>query len=48
MKQRALQLLHEGWEISDIDVSGKSIERWASNYEEQGHIAPVPVTCRQQ
>jgi transposase len=44
MKQRALQLLQEGWEIDEIAgvlaVSGKSITRWKDNYEEYGDVAP--------
>jgi len=33
MKQRALQLIDEGWELAEVDalgVSAKSIERWES------------------
>jgi transposase len=44
MKQRALQLLQDGWEIDEIAgvlaVSGKSIARWKDNYEEYGDVAP--------
>jgi transposase-like protein len=47
MKQRALQLLQEGWNIDEIAetlaVSNKSITRWVDNYEEHGCIAPESV-----
>jgi transposase len=42
MKQRALQLLQEGWEMDEIvnalDVSPKSIGWWSGNYEAFGHV----------
>jgi len=44
MKKRALQLLEEGWEVSEIadalGVSTKSIPRWNGNYEVHGHVNP--------
>jgi len=48
MKQRALQLLLEGWDIDDIveslGVSTKSITRWKDNYERHGMASPTSVT----
>ena len=44
MKQRALQLINEGWEPAEVadvlGVSSKSIERWDHNYETHGCINP--------
>ena len=44
MKKRALQLLEEGWEVSEIadapGVSTKSIPRWHNNYEIHGCVNP--------
>jgi transposase len=48
MKQRALQLLLEGWDMDDIveslGVSTKSITRWKDNYEQHGTVSPTSVT----
>src|SRR5882762_553533 len=42
MKQRALKLLQDGWEMEEIvdvlGVSSKSIGRWINNYEQHGHV----------
>ena len=42
MKERALHLLTEGWELPEIaDVLGvslKSIDRWADNYDRNGTV----------
>ena len=42
MKERALHLLTEGWELPEIaDVLGvslKSIDRWADNYDQNGMV----------
>jgi len=47
MKQRALQLLDEGLEQSEVadvlGVSSKSIDRWYDNYETQGRVDPPSV-----
>jgi transposase len=44
MKKRALQLLEEGWEMSEIadalGVSTKSIPRWHNNYNVHGCVDP--------
>lgn len=44
MKERALHLLTEGWELPEIaDVLGvslKSIDRWADNYDRHGTVIP--------
>lgn len=44
MKERALHLLTEGWELPEIadvlGVSFKSINRWADNYDRHGMVAP--------
>jgi len=44
MKKRALQLLEEGWEMSEIaaalGVSTKSIPRWHNNYGIHGRVDP--------
>jgi transposase len=44
MKERALHLLTEGWElpaIADVlGVSFKSIDRWADNYDRHGIVPP--------
>src|ERR1700728_3294428 len=44
MKQRALELLDQGWEVGDIvdalGVSSNSITRWEDNYETFGDVAP--------
>jgi transposase len=44
MKKRALQLLEEGWETSEIadalGVSTKCIPRWHDNYEDYGCVNP--------
>jgi transposase len=44
MKQRALQLIDEGWELADVaDVFGvslKSIQRWNHHYNTHGHVDP--------
>ena len=44
MKQHALELLDQGWEVSDIvdalGMSSKSITRWEDNYETFGDVAP--------
>jgi len=49
MKKRALQLLEEGWEMSEITdalgVSTKSIPHWQNNYEVHGRVDP-PSTLR--
>jgi transposase len=47
MKQRALQLIDEGWEIDDVAevlcVASKSIGRWANNYDIHGRVDPPSV-----
>ncbi|KAF8230049.1 hypothetical protein L208DRAFT_1159410, partial [Tricholoma matsutake] len=47
MKQRALQLIDEGWEMGDVaDVLGmasKSIRQWTDNYDTHGHVDPPSV-----
>jgi transposase len=47
MKQRALQLLKQGWEIEDVaevlGVSSKSIGRWSDNYDAEGRVDPLSV-----
>jgi len=47
MKQRALQLLREGWELEDVTdalgVSSKSICRWSTNFETRGRVDPPAV-----
>jgi len=47
MKQRALQLLREGWELEDVTdalgVSSKSIGRWSTNFETHGRVDPPAV-----
>ena len=44
MKERALHLLTEGWELPEVaDVLGvslKSIGRWADNYDRHGTVIP--------
>jgi hypothetical protein len=44
MKQCALELLNQGWEVGDIvyalGVSSKSITWWEDNYETFGNVAP--------
>lgn len=44
MKQRALQLIDEGWELAKLadvfGVSSKSIERWDHNYKTHGCVDP--------
>jgi transposase len=44
MKQRALQLIDEGWELAEVadvlGVSSKSIECWAHHYETHGCVDP--------
>ena len=44
MKRQALQLLEEGWEMTEIadapGVSTKSIPRWHNNYKVHGHVNP--------
>lgn len=43
MKQRALQLLSDGWDIIEVvdvlGVSAKSVGRWQVNYETEGHVS---------
>jgi len=43
MKQRALTMLQEGWEVTDIvdalDVSSKSIGRWEDNLAKYGTVS---------
>ena len=47
MKQRALQLIDEGWEMQDVadilGVASKSIRRWANNYDTHGRVDPPSV-----
>jgi transposase len=47
MKQRALQLIDEGWEAAEVaevfGVSSKSVNRWETNYEVHGHVNPPSV-----
>jgi transposase len=47
MKQRALQLIDEGWELEEVaevlGVSSKSVERWENNYEVHGRVDPPSV-----
>jgi transposase len=47
MKQRALQLIDEGWEMQDVadilGVASKSIRRWADNYDTHGRVDPPSV-----
>lgn len=47
MKQRALQLIGEGWEMEEVadvlGVSSKSIERWADNYNVLGQVNRLSV-----
>ena len=42
MKQQALKLLQDGWDMKEIvdtlGVSSKSIGRWIDNYKQQGHV----------
>jgi transposase len=44
MKQRALQLIDEGWEMAEVaevlNVSSKSIRRWDHHYETHGRVDP--------
>jgi transposase len=44
MKQRALQLIDEGWEMAEVaevlNVSSKSIRRWGHHYETHGRVDP--------
>ncbi|KIK49951.1 hypothetical protein GYMLUDRAFT_120653, partial [Collybiopsis luxurians FD-317 M1] len=44
IKQRALQMVSEGWDIAKIvqalGVSTKSISRWQDNYDTHGHVNP--------
>jgi transposase len=43
MKERALQLLQDGWDLDDIvdalGMSGRSISRWSRNLKLTGHIS---------
>lgn len=53
MKQRALRLLEDGWDIAEVvealGVSAKSIGRWQDNYETEGHVMPrYPVRGRRR
>jgi len=45
MKQHALQLIGEGWELAEVaeilGVSSKSIRRWDHNYEAHGCVNPT-------
>ena len=41
MKQRALQLLEEGWEISEIATV---IDRRSNHYETHGRVDPPSVS----
>ena len=47
MKQRALQLIDEGWEMQDVmdilSVASKSIRQWADNYDTHGCVNPPSV-----
>jgi transposase len=47
MKQRALQLIDEGWEIDVVadvlGVASKSIGRWTNNYDIHGRVDPPSV-----
>jgi transposase len=51
MKQRALQLIDEWWELAEVadvlGVSSKSIERWAHHYETHGCV-DLPSALRGQ
>jgi transposase-like protein len=49
VKERALQLISEGWPLEQvieaIGVSRRSINRWADNYEAFGSVkSPVVIT----
>jgi len=51
VKQRALQLIAEGWDLDDViqamGVSRRSINRWTDNYETFGSVKPpLDVTGR--
>ncbi|KIK61233.1 hypothetical protein GYMLUDRAFT_166855, partial [Collybiopsis luxurians FD-317 M1] len=53
IKQRALQMVSEGWDITEIvqelGVSTKSISHWQDNYDTHGHVNPhYPVHGRCQ
>jgi len=47
MKQRALQLIDEGWELAEVaevlGVSSASVERWEDNYKLHGRVDPPSV-----
>ncbi|KIK79419.1 hypothetical protein PAXRUDRAFT_161350 [Paxillus rubicundulus Ve08.2h10] len=47
MKQRALELLEQGCEMEQViealDVSTRSINCWAHNYEQHGRVNPPSV-----
>ena len=47
MKQRALQLIDQRWEMQDVadilGVASKSIRRWADNYDTYGRVDPPSV-----
>jgi len=47
IKQRALQLLSDGWDMEDIvdalGVSPKSVDRWLDKYETHGRVDPPSV-----
>ncbi|KIK81114.1 hypothetical protein PAXRUDRAFT_203582 [Paxillus rubicundulus Ve08.2h10] len=49
MKQRALELLEQGWEMEQViealDVSTRSlsINCWADNYEQHGRVAESAI-----
>lgn len=47
MKQRALQLIDEGWELAEVaevlGVSSASVERWEDNYKLHGRVNPPSV-----
>lgn len=47
MKQRAVQLISEGWSLEQvieaIGVSRRSIDRWVDNYETFGSVKPPAV-----
>ncbi|KAK0433133.1 uncharacterized protein EV420DRAFT_1243331, partial [Desarmillaria tabescens] len=45
IKERALVLLRDGWELDDVvealGVHSRSIERWLDNYEQYGSVIPT-------